>query len=142
MNTNAAIADLSCDIIREGFHYVLTGRLQIDPLERRFSQYRQMSGGRFLVSLTEILRSEKIITYQILLKRDIDFSELTVTSTDEINKLTSDFLTSLPTDSIDLLSLSDNSKHIVAYVAGYISHSLIQRSNCDVCFDTSERSDE
>ena len=48
--------------------------------------------------------------------------------------LTSDFLNSLPTDSIDILSLSDNSKHIVAYVAGYISHSLIQRSNCDVCF--------
>ena len=91
MNTNAAIADLSCDLIRDGFHCVLNGRLPTDPLERRFSQYRQMSGGRFLVSLTEILRSEKIITYQILLKRDIDFSELTVSSTDEINKLTSDF---------------------------------------------------
>ena len=94
-----------------------------------------MSGGRFLVSLTEILRSEKIITYQHLLKRDIDFSGLTVSTTDEINKLTSDFLTTLPTDSIDLLSLSDNSKHIVAYVAGYISHSLIQRSYLDVCFE-------
>ena len=41
-----------------------------------------------------------------------------MSSTDEINKLTSDFLTSLPTDSIDLLSLSDYSKHIVVYVAG------------------------
>ena len=92
MNTNAAIADLSYDLIRDGFHYVLPGRLQTDPLERIFSQYRQMSGGRFLVSLTEILRSEKIITYQHLLKRDIDFSGLTVSTTDEINKLTSDFL--------------------------------------------------
>ena len=135
MNTNAAIADLSYDLIRYGFHYVLTGRLQTDPLERRFSQYKQMSGGRFLVSLTEILPSEKIITYQHLLKRDIDFSGLTVSTTDEINKLTSEFLTTLPTDSIDLLSLSDNSEHIVAYVAGYISHSLIQRSSCDVSFE-------
>ena len=30
---------------------------------------------------------------------------------------------------------SDNSKHIVAYVAGCISHSLIQLSNCDICFE-------
>ena len=92
MNTNAAIADLSYDLIRDGFHYVLTGRLQTDPLERRFSQYRQMSGGRFLVSFSEIQRYEKIITYQHLLKHDIDFSGLTVSTTDEINKLTSDFL--------------------------------------------------
>ena len=103
MNTNAAIADLSYDLIRDGFHYVLTGRLQTDPVERRFSQYRQMSGGRFLVSLTEVLRSEKIITYQILLKRDVDIGGLTMSSTDEIHKLTSDFLTTLPTDCIDLL---------------------------------------
>ena len=50
-----------------------------------------MSGGRFLVSLTEVLRSEKIITYQILLKRDVDIGGLTMSSTDEIHKLTSDF---------------------------------------------------
>ena len=87
------------------------------------------------MSLTEILRSEKIITYQFLLKRDVDFSGLTVSSTDEIHKLTSDFLATLPTDSIDLLYLSDNSKDIVAYVAGCNSHSLIQRSNCDSCFE-------
>ena len=40
MNTNAAIADLSYNLIRDGFHCVLTGRLQTDPLERRFSQFR------------------------------------------------------------------------------------------------------
>ena len=30
---------------------------QTDPLERQFSQYRQMNGGRFLVSLREVLHS-------------------------------------------------------------------------------------
>ena len=58
-----------------------------------------------------------------------------MSSTDEIHKLTSDFLTTLPTDCVDLLYLSDNSKDIVAYVAGYISRSLIQRSKCDACFE-------
>ena len=58
---NRAIADLTTDLYNEGYKYVLTGRLQTDPLERRFSQYRQMSGGRFLVSLKEINRSESIV---------------------------------------------------------------------------------
>ena len=73
VNANAAIADPSYDLIRDGFHYLLTGRLQTYPEERRFSQSRQMTGGRFLINLTEILRSEKMITYQILLKRDVDW---------------------------------------------------------------------
>ena len=134
INTNSAIADLSNDLIRNGFHYILTGRLQTDPLERRFSQYLQMSGGRFLVSLTEILRSEKIITHQILLKRDIDYSELTVSLTDDKN-LTLEYISTLPTDSIYLLTLAENTKHIVAYVSGYISHKLIQRCICETCLE-------
>ena len=47
ISTNQAIADLTSDSFNERYQYVLTGRLQTDPLERRFSQYRQMSGGRF-----------------------------------------------------------------------------------------------
>ena len=46
ISTNRAIADLSSDLLNEGYKYILTGRLQTDPLERRFSQYRQMSGGQ------------------------------------------------------------------------------------------------
>ena len=60
------------------------------------------------------------------------FEALTVSSTDEIHILTSDFLATFPTG---LLYLSDNSKDIVAYVARYISHSLIQRSKCVFCFE-------
>ena len=46
--TNQAIAELTTDLFNDGYQYVLTGRLQTDPLERRFSQYRQMSGGQRL----------------------------------------------------------------------------------------------
>ena len=42
------------ELLSEDFDYVLVSRLQSDPLERRFSQYRQMSGGRFLVGLREV----------------------------------------------------------------------------------------
>ena len=37
----------------------MTSRFQSDPIKRRFSQYRQMSGGRFLVSLREVTNSER-----------------------------------------------------------------------------------
>ena len=37
------------ELLEEGYDYVMVGRMQTDPLERRFSQYRQMSGGRILV---------------------------------------------------------------------------------------------
>ena len=46
----------------EGYHLVLTSRFQSGPLERRFGQYRQMSGGRILVGLRDVTSSEKIFT--------------------------------------------------------------------------------
>ena len=54
--TLRAQALLIDELLEEGYLFVLTGRLQSDPIERRFSQYRQMSGGRFLVSLREVFK--------------------------------------------------------------------------------------
>ena len=45
---------------------LFTRRFQSDPLENRFSQYRQMSGGRFFMSLREILSTERILTCRSL----------------------------------------------------------------------------
>ena len=47
------------------------GRLQSDPIERRFSQYRQMSGGRFLLSLRDVYNSERILPCRSLIKEGI-----------------------------------------------------------------------
>ena len=47
--------------------------MQSDPIERRFSQYRQMNGGHFLVSLNDVTNSEKILLCRFLVKEDIDF---------------------------------------------------------------------
>ena len=48
------------DLLTEGYEYVMTAKFQSDLLEHRFSQFRQMSGGRFLVSLREVLNFERI----------------------------------------------------------------------------------
>ena len=81
-NTNSALkrtlrctASLIEDLLIEGYEYVVSSRFQSDPLGRRFSQYRQMSGGRFLVGLREVNSSEKILKIRSLLKENINFWE-------------------------------------------------------------------
>ena len=93
--TNQAIADLSTDLLNEGYLYVLTGRLQTDPLERRFSQYRQMSGGRFLVSLKDVYRSESIIKLKTILRNNIELTSISVSSSDEQTAIIEHFLTEI-----------------------------------------------
>ena len=55
-------------LLEEGYLYVRVGRMQSDPTERKFSQYRQMNGGHFLVSLNEFTNSEKILFCRSLVK--------------------------------------------------------------------------
>ena len=49
---------------------MITARLQSDPVERRFSQYMQMSGGRFLKNLREALNSMRILQCRSLTKEN------------------------------------------------------------------------
>ena len=51
------------ELLDEGYEFIFTRRFQSDPLENRFSQYRQMSGGRFLVRLREVLNTERRLTF-------------------------------------------------------------------------------
>ena len=60
------------ELLNSGYEYVILCKLQNDPLEKPFSQYRQMSGGRFLVSLREVLNSEIILQCRSLLKENVN----------------------------------------------------------------------
>ena len=60
------------DLFLKEYDYVLIARLQSDPLEIHFGKYRQMSGGRFHVSLHEIHNSEKILCIKSLIKADVN----------------------------------------------------------------------
>ena len=136
ITTNNAISDLSSELIQEGYIYVLTGRFQTDPLERRFSQYRQMSGGRFLVSLTEVLRSESILSYKILLKHGIDYTKLQYSTPVSINQKITEFLAiNLYSNLLEQLVISHDTKDVVAYISGYITRSLLKQSKCQNCSD-------
>ena len=73
INTLRLQAMLIDELLNDGYDYILTARLQSDLIERRFSQYRQMSGGRFLVSLREVRNTERILSCRSLIKNDINF---------------------------------------------------------------------
>ena len=65
-------ASLIEDLLSDDFKFLLTARFQGDSIERRFGQYRQMSGGKILVGLEDVLWSESILKIKNLVKERID----------------------------------------------------------------------
>ena len=106
----------------------MTSRFQSDPLERRFGQYRQMSGGRFLVGLREATSSEKIIKLKTLLKDDIDISNImdsNVEHDENIETLLHHVDLSCCSD--EMVTLSEDSREVGIYIAGYVAKKLKKR---------------
>ena len=75
---SALVTTLRCtaclieDLLSRNYEFVLTSRIQTDPLELRFSKYWQMSGGRFLIGLRDIELSERVLLTTSLLKDYVD----------------------------------------------------------------------
>ena len=80
------------ELLDHRYNHFLTARLQSDPIERRFSHYRQMNDRRFLVCLGAILTSEKILFSCSLTIEEIYFwkeTSLTITIANDSKKLKS-----------------------------------------------------
>ena len=132
--TLRAQSGLIKELLSEGYDFVMTSRLQSDPIERRFSQYRQMSGGRFLVSLREVTNSERIIRCRSLVKADINFWKEDLGS-DKPSLDFSALLALLSEHEIEIAesTLDSSSEEVSTTIAGYIAKKLAKRSNCDSC---------
>ena len=85
-------------------------------LEGEFSQYRQMSGGRFLVSLCEVRNTERILACRSLLKDDVDLwqGDL-VTENEDVEN----FMSILEEHETDIyeVCLSDSSEEVTRLIA-------------------------
>ena len=76
-----AAAELSEYLLQnEEFKNVLLGQFQLDPIEKRFGRYRQLSGGNYYISVRQILESKKKIRIQCLVK----FNRLSIGEIDKI----------------------------------------------------------
>ena len=105
----------------EEYNFIITSRFQSDPLERRFDQYRKMSGGRFLVVLREATLSEEIIKLKTLLKDDIGISNI-MDSNVQHDENTETLLhhVDLSCCSDEIVTLSQDSRAVGIYIAGYV----------------------
>ena len=132
--TLRATASLIDDLLEESYAFVLTSRLQTDPLELCFSKYRQMSGSRFLVSLLEVCNSEKILAIRSLLKEDINFWEENIYQTFE-NSIFENIMQDITLLSTKILEcqFSEDSMGVVVTIAGYIAKKLKKRFGCQIC---------
>jgi hypothetical protein len=128
--TAALIEDLFTD---DSYRYILTARLQTDPLERHFGKVRQMSGGRFLVGLREFQSSQKIICMKSLLKAGIECWDERVKSvnTQTFDKLHAE-LTKISND-IQENTLCEDSREVAIELSGYVVKQLLEKSTCDNC---------
>ena len=81
-----------------------------------------MSGGKFLVSLREVVNSEKIILLKSLLMENVDFGAEDIIQ----------HLQGMEND-IQEPILSQESEEILIYITGYIIKKLLKRFSCNDC---------
>ena len=86
------------NLLTDGIDFVLTARLQCDPQEQRYRQYRHINGGCFLISTKDVIYSGKIqkpkslehkginIEDSVKIEEDVmeDLSELLITLEDHL----------------------------------------------------------
>ena len=122
-------------IVKWCYDFVLTAQLQSDAIEPRFSQYRQISGGRFSVSLREILNTERVLSCRSLIKNDLNFWKDDLQS--ESNEDESyEMIDEILRDRIEEISesvLDDDGLEVVIAISGYIAKNLLKRSKCKDC---------
>ena len=127
-----AQSNLVSELHAKKFTFVIPRRFQSDPLEKRFAQYRQMSEGRFLVSLREVESTEEILLILSLIKEDINFWDEDI----QIKKsVTQDFLQHLAHEDVELSSviLKEDSVDVAYIIAGYAVKNLLKRIKCCKC---------
>ena len=95
---------------------------KVTLLKIDFPQYRQMNGGRVLVSLWEVLSTERILTCQSLLKQNINFLEENLKPVQKNDKIFN--ILAQHESQIDKLLLLLDGKEVAYTISGYITNKL------------------
>src|SRR5688572_15486080 len=133
-------------------HYVLTGKFQTDCLEFRFSQYRQLSGANFHVSVQEIKESEKKLKIVSILnvvsasRGDITIKDFIVQAADNVENtidVKDDIVQELLASSMvcDDVEITESESQSLIFIAGYVGYKLTgyvgyklgQKIVCELC---------
>ena len=121
------------------FNYVLLGKFQTDNLEARFGQYRMLSGSNYLVSVNEVLQSEKKLKVKNLLRlytsskgvikiKDffMEFSDISIGGGNV------EFINSFPFNKVSSKVRTDDLAALL-YTAGYVARKARSYNDCMEC---------
>ena len=114
-------------IIENSYKYVLIGKFQSDSIERQLSEYRQISGEGFLVSLRKVNTSEKISILTHVLKENLNFWEKDIQAQNtQISEFVSKVKEKASYLSTEILETqpNDDSKQVAVMIAGYMVKKL------------------
>ena len=115
-------------LLNESYQYLITARLQSDPVER-FSKYRRMNGRRYLVNLREVRNSERIFQCRSLIKENINFWEEDLASENqECVTVTGDIFGTRTREIVENV-LDKNSVEVITM---HVARNFIKPSKCEV----------
>ena len=92
-----------------------------------------MSGGRFLVSLREVMNSERILACRSLIKEDINFWEENISAKVEIDAEKVEEALESRRNEIMECTLNDPSSEVATSISGYVAKKLKKKSKCTQC---------
>ena len=123
--------------------FILTGKFQTDDLESRFGQYRQMCGGNRLVSVQEIIESEKKLKIKSVLKlypadEEIPVKDYLFEFSNDSQLDKSSFLCFADQQFVETfpypdVSFKNENLPVLVYVAGYIASKVTSKVKCVSC---------
>ena len=116
-------------LLNEAYQYLITARLQSDPVER-FSKYRRINGRRYLVNLREVRNSERILQCRSLIKENINFWEEDLASENQECVTVTEDIFGTGTREIMESVLDENSAEVTTW---YVAKKFINRSKCESC---------
>ena len=123
-----------CDV-----SYVPLGKFQTDNYKSRFGNYRQLSGSNYLVSVKEVLQSEKKLKVKSMLnffsstKGTITIRDYLINFSDEKKQwCDNNFVDSFPYSNISKQNKMDDLAPLLL-VSGYVAHKSISQISCEDC---------
>ena len=121
---------------------MLTAHFQSDSAERRFDQYRQISGGRFLVGVKDVIWSERILKIKSLVQESIDIKD-GIKVTENEDAIQQELFDNMMEIGFENVMLPEDTR--AAHITCYIAKTLVKKlGHCckNYCINESETASE
>ena len=92
-----------------------------------------MSGGRSLVCLKEIYRSESIVKLKTFLNKNVELTTITHPVTDEESVTLHYFIQEIINEDLNHITVCQDAVEVITFLSGAISRSLLKTIDCEEC---------